>query len=54
MTNNSLNVCYLDNDCNNHLTGHNDYFIKLDESISSKVTMRDDKLQSVLGKRTVL
>ncbi|XP_073153344.1 uncharacterized protein [Henckelia pumila] len=53
MTNNSLNMWYLDSGCSNHMKGHKDYFIKFDENFSSEVKMGDGKMQPVQGKGTV-
>lgn len=46
-------VWFLDNGCSNHMTGKSNFFVKLDDSMRSKVKFGDDKEVDVMGKGTL-
>ena len=46
-------VWYLDSGCSNHMTGHKNLFVELDESVRGKVNFGNDNQVEVLGKGTL-
>ena len=49
----SSETWYLDSGCSNHMTGNRDYFVEIDDTMNSVVTLGDDKEVQVRGLGTI-
>ena len=51
---NRSNVWYLDTGCSNHMTGHKEWFVTLDEAVKTKVKFADDRTVQAEGMGQIL
>jgi len=50
----SANLWYLDTGCSNHMTGHREWFVSIDDKVKSKIKFAGNNFVTVEGIRKVM